>query len=189
MMVVVIIMAVMLAFALPTYKNLVTEYRLSDELTQIQSDVELARSSAVRTGSTVTICPANIASASTATTPACNGNNEWNTGWIVFTDNHNDQKIDAGDVLLHEHLAMTGGDTLVSEVLQGNAPVNTITFNQMGATAAWGGATNDPPNSGVLLLNDSNSDANMTSCLGITETGMVTAYSRQANDQSSCTAD
>jgi type IV fimbrial biogenesis protein FimT len=176
MMVVIIIMALLLAWALPSYKNLVNQYRMSDELNQIQTDVELARSSAIRTGSTVTICP-TLAPASTAATPACSGNNEWNTGWIVFSDNNNDQTVDPGDAVLRVHIGITGGDTLVSEV-DGGAAVSTITFNQMGGTAAWGG-TAAAPKQGQMVLNDSNNDTNMLRCLTISEAGMIQVTSPQ----------
>ena len=177
MMVVIIIMAVMLAWALPAYKNLVTQYRMSDELNQIQTDVELARSSAIRTGSTVTICP-TLAPASTAATPACSGNNEWNTGWIVFSDNNNDQTVDPGDAMLHVHIGIPGGDTLVSEVDGSGTAVSTITFNQMGGTTAWGG-TAAAPKQGQMVLNDSNNDASMLRCLTISEAGMIQVTSPQ----------
>jgi type IV fimbrial biogenesis protein FimT len=179
MMVVLIIMALLLAWALPSYKNLIINYRMSDELSQIQADVELARSSAIRTGSKVTICPANIASSSTATTPACSGN-EWNTGWIIFTDNNDDQKIDPSDTLLREHVAMTGGDTLVSEVTSSYVAVNTITFNSMGGTSAWGTATDIP--TGSMELKDSASDPDMTRCLTISESGMIQVTSPQTEN-------
>ena len=177
MMVVLIIMAVMLAFGLPAYTNLVTQYRMSDELNQIQTDVELARSAAVRMGSTVTMCP-TLAPASTAATPACSGNNEWNTGWIVFSDNNNDQTVDPGDAVLRVHIGMTGGDTLLSEVDGSGAAVNTITFNQMGGTAAWGG-TEAAPKEGQMVLSDLKNDASMLRCLTISEAGMIQVTSPQ----------
>jgi type IV fimbrial biogenesis protein FimT len=181
MMVVIIIMALLLAWALPSYKNLITTYRMSDELSQLQTDVELARSSAVRTGSNVTICPANVASSSTSSTPACNGANEWNTGWIVFTDNADDQTVDPGDTVLREHIGMTGGDTLVSEVTSSTTAVNTITFNSMGGTTAWGSATAAP--TGSIVLNDSGNDASMTRCLTISVAGMIQVTSPQTESQ------
>jgi type IV fimbrial biogenesis protein FimT len=179
MMVVIIIMAVMLAWALPAYKNLVTQYRMSDELNQIETDVELARSSAIRTGGTVTICPSPAPASST---PACSGTNEWNTGWIVFTDNNDDQTVDPGDTVLRQHIGITGGDTLLSEVTTSTTAVNTITFNNMGGTTAWGAA----PSTGSMVLNDSSNDANMIRCLAISEAGMITVDSPQTGNQNAC---
>jgi len=182
MMVVLIIMALLLAWALPSYKNLITNYRMADELSQIQTDVELARSSAIRTGSNVTICPADVASSSTSGTPACSGGNEWNTGWIVFTDNKDDQNTsDPGDTVLREHVAMSGGDTLLSEVTSSTAAVNTITFNSMGGTSAWGSATAVP--TGSIVLNDSGNDTSMTRCLTISVAGMIQVTSPQTGSQ------
>jgi type IV fimbrial biogenesis protein FimT len=175
MMVVLIITALLLAWALPTYKNVVTQYRMSDELNQIQADVELARSSAIRTGSTVTICPSTIASGSSIGTPACSGTNEWNNGWIVFTDNGNDQTVDPGDTVLREHIGMTGTDTLVSEITTSTNAVNTVTFNNMGGTTAWGSA----PNTGSIVLNDSSNDTSMRRCLTVTVAGMISVTSPQ----------
>jgi type IV fimbrial biogenesis protein FimT len=179
MLVVIAIIAFLMAWALPNYKNLITQYRLADELTQIQTDVELARSSAVRTGSNVTICPT---AAPASSVPACSGGNEWNTGWVVFTDVNDDQTLDPGDKLLHVHIGMTGGDTLLSEIDNAGTAVNTVTFNQMGGTAAWGGSA-AAPNNGQLVLTDANNDPGAIRCLTISDAGMITVTSPQTQSQ------
>jgi type IV fimbrial biogenesis protein FimT len=192
MMVVIIIMAVVVAFAVPAYKSLVTQYRMSDELNEIASDVALARSMAIKEGLDVTICPSSNPTASvTATTPpSCSAGTEWNTGWIIFTDTalpsgNQTFTTDTGDVLLHVHNGLFGSDTLVSTLTGGTGNLSAITFNRMG------GATNFGSNStqsitGNLTLNDSNSDASMIRCLIISEAGTIQVHSPQTQTQASC---
>ncbi|RDS84749.1 prepilin-type N-terminal cleavage/methylation domain-containing protein [Dyella monticola] len=182
MMVVVIIMAVILAYAVPGYKSLVTQYRMSDELNQIAADVALARSEAIKEGMDVTICPsADPTAAVTTTTPACSASSEWNTGWIIFTDSANNQTFGAGDVMLRVHNGFSGTDTLVSTVNGGTTPaLNAMTFNRMGGTGSFGTDATQT-NQGDLTLNDATNDTSMIRCLVLLESGLIQVHSPQTN--------
>jgi type IV fimbrial biogenesis protein FimT len=190
MMVVIIIIALLLAWALPAYKNLTTQYRMSAELNELDADVALARSSAIREGINVTICPS---ANPTVTTPSCTGANAWGTGWIIFTDTalpsgNQTYQPDNGDVLLHVHNTLQNGDTVASTIA-GTTAVNALTFNRLGGTASFG--TNAEQSlTGQLTLNDSNSDPSMIRCLVISEAGTITVNSpqntAQGNGPSNC---
>jgi type IV fimbrial biogenesis protein FimT len=188
MMVVIIIMAVMLAWALPSYKNLVTQYRLSGELNDIQTDVELARSAAIREGINVSMCPTDdpTNAAPTCTAAGAGAGAEWNTGWLVFTDPAatGTYSTAAGDTLLHARNALSGvgnGDTLLGQTSNG-AAINTLTFNRMGGTTSFG-ANPTAPYTGALTLNDSNNDVGMRRCITITVTGSIQVTSPQTESQ------
>jgi type IV fimbrial biogenesis protein FimT len=185
MMVVVIIMALLLAWALPAYKNMVTNYRMADELNQIQADVELARSSAIRTGVDVAMCPTASPSASV---PTCTGSNEWNGGWVVYTESNETGFVTGVDTVLRAHAAFSGTDTLLSYNAAPNATtpsgsVNTIVFNRMGGTASFGANETATPNNGALVLNDANYDASTLRCLLMSEVGAMSVTSPQTEAQ------
>lgn len=180
-MVVIVIAAVLMVWALPTYKNMVTQYRMTDELAQIQSDVELARSSAIRTGVDVAMCPTASPAASV---PTCTGSNEWNAGWVMYTEANSTSFVTGVDTVLRAHAAFSGTDTLQSfNALQGatnpSGSVNSIVFNRMGGTASFGANETATPNIGALTLNDANFDASTLRCLTISEVGAITVTSPQ----------
>ncbi len=144
LLVVIAIVAIMLALAVPSYKSVTVQDRMASEIGDFTTDVELARSAAVKQGVPVTIC----ASANpTAAAPACGGTG-WSTGWIVFTDvaNPANQTYSAagGDTLLRIHAALQGGDTLAGSsgaIGAYSGTLNVLEFNRMGGTQIAGGAT------------------------------------------------
>lgn len=183
MMVVLIIMALVLAWALPSYKNLIINYRMSGELNDIQTDVELARSAAIRGGVNVSICPTT---GPTDAVPSCAtaeaGAVEWNTGWLVYTDTSATPPAvyssTNGDTLLRVHGAMSGGDTLLATA--DGVALNLLTFNRMGGTSSFSAAA---PYQGAFTLNDPNNDVSMKRCVTITETGSFMVTSPQTESQ------
>ena len=185
MLVVIVIIAIVTAYAVPAYKSLITQYRMSGELNDLDTDVALARSSAIKSGLNVTICPsANPTSAA----PTCAISTQWNTGWIIFTDTSGTSgnqtfSTATGDTLLHTHGPLQMNDSLVISAT-GTSPT-AITFNRMGGTASFGtNAAQD--NTGSLILNDATSDSGMIRCLSISVSGNITVGSPQTNNQSIC---
>lgn len=185
LMVVVAITAIVMVFAIPSYKSVTTQSRMAGEVNDLASDIALARSAAIKQGLTVTICPSTNPSATPSTTaPACSGNTAWNTGWIVFIDVANNQTFtSSGDTLLRVHGPFSGSDTLVFSATSG-APT-TITFNRMGGTKSFGSAT-DFSSAGTLTLHDSTNNASWRRCVILSEVGNITVDSPQNNMQGSC---
>jgi len=83
LMVTVLILAIISAFAAPSFNNLIRHTRIDSNTTKIRSALNYARSEAVNLGSTVTVC-------SSTDFETCDGDEQWESGWIVFWD------IDAG---------------------------------------------------------------------------------------------
>lgn len=185
MMVVLVIIAIIAAYGIPSYKTATTQSRMSGELAELDSDISLARSSAIREGINVTICPSGDP---TNANPTCTGSNEWNGGWIVFTDVAGNQTFEttAGDTLLHIHNVFSSNDTLLSAVAGGTTALNAFTFNRMGGVSNSMGSGADGPNSGELLLNNANGVPGMTRCLIISNAGTITVNSPQTTTQSNC---
>lgn len=184
LMVVITIIAVVMVFAIPSYKSVTTQSRMAGEINDLASDIELARSAAVKQGLTVTICPSTNPSAPPSTSaPACSGSTSWTTGWIVFIDTAGNQTFTTnGDTLLRVHGPFTGSDTLVFSTSSGAA---TITFNRMGGTKSLGSAP-DFSSTGTLTLHDSTNNAAWRRCVNLSEAGTITVDSPQNNTQESC---
>lgn len=186
MVVVVLIIAILAAFGVPSYKTLLSQNRLSAELNDLQTDMELARSSAVREGMAVTICPS---SNPTATAPTCSTSTSWTNGWIVFSDTGGTNGIggnqtysaSTGDVLFKTHAAFSGSDTAVittSGSSSGSPTTPAITFNRLGGTSSLGNNTTQSV-LGTISFNDANATAYLKRCLVISEAGTLTAYTPQ----------
>jgi type IV fimbrial biogenesis protein FimT len=186
LMVVVAIIAIITIFGIPSYKSVTTQNRMAGEINDLTTDIELARSTAVKQGLPVTICPSTDPTASpSGTTPSCTASSEWNTGWIVFVDVTGNQTFNAGtgDVLLRTHGPFTGTDTLVSSST--SQPLQNITFNRMGGTPSFGSVAGDT-NTGTLTLHDATNNANWRNCVLLSEAGTITVDSPRNQQQTSC---
>ena len=165
MLVVIAIVAILTALAVPSYKSVTTQDRMASEIGDLNGDIELARSAAIKQGVPATICASATATANPPTViPVCSTDaTTWNTGWIVFTDvggagGNSNQTYAAGggDTLLRIHPPLQGGDTV-------NATLAALTFNRMGGTA----------NASTLSLHDSNSTAAWIRCLVVSPVGLA----------------
>lgn len=184
MMVVVAIVAVVVAFGIPSYKSVTVQNRMAGEINDISTDVELARSAAIKQGLPVTICPsANASSTPNGTTPSCSGTANWNTGWIVFIDTTGNQTFNtgSGDTLLRAHAGFQGTDTLAGS--SGSAAtgpfsgtISYLTFNRMGGTSIGGGT-----NFAALTLHDSGNTLAWRRCLVVSYAGLSSIDTQTSN--------
>lgn len=184
LLVVIAIVTVMLALAIPSYKSVTVQDRMASEIGDFTTDVELARSAAVKQGMPVTIC---ASATPTAAAPACDGT-DWSTGWIVFTDvaspaNHI-YSAAGGDTLLRVHSALQGGDTLAGSTGAIGAyagTLNVLEFNRMGGTQIAGGSTEFD----VFSLHDSANTVAWRRCLlvaGVGTSQLSTQYQNPGDD-------
>ena len=166
LLVVIAIIAILGALAVPSLKSVTAQDRMASEINDLNGDIELARSAAIKQGVTVTICAAATAADTTAanTASCAGGATGWNAGWIVFTDvggaagvANQTYAIASGDTLLRIHPALQGGDTV-------KTTVGSLTFNRMGGSAFAGNIT--------LSLHDTNNTAAWLRCLVVSEVGL-----------------
>lgn len=125
--------AITLGLGVPTFSNVTSNMQRSQASMELMTSFTLARSEAGRRGVTVTICPSSDgATCSTDDLP------NWNSGWIVFTDQDADRSIDSGtDTLIHtarfgnSSFSLTGSTPVKGGVaLNGSGfPSATGTFN------------------------------------------------------------
>lgn len=166
LIVVMVIMAILTAIAVPSYRYVTTDTRMAGEADALLGDLQYARAEAVREGQPVTVCirrdNADCDSASTA----------WQAGWLVFSDANGNQSIDAPtDQVLRIQKPLTGGDTF-----QSNNSVHAITFSREGFARL--GA-----NGVIIALHDSTDNSTYTRCVEVTQSGMmsVDTTSQDAN--------
>jgi type IV fimbrial biogenesis protein FimT len=155
LMVVIAIIAIIVAFGIPSYNSVTTQNRMAGEINDLSNDVEFARSSAISSGTPVIICPSTT---QTSSTPTCSGDDNWSTGWVVFTDVADNQTFGTGDAVIRIHAALstdtltgTSGST-VNGTYSGS--VSYLEFNRMGG--ASNGTTTGATYSAISLHNSTN---------------------------------
>lgn len=91
-LVVVFILGVVLAIAIPNYTSTVNSGRLTGTANDLLAAVKLARSEAIRRNQRVVMCP-------TADGAACGGT--WSQGWLVFEDLNRDGNVSTGEEVIN----------------------------------------------------------------------------------------
>ncbi|MGZ8191416.1 MAG: GspH/FimT family pseudopilin [Methylococcaceae bacterium] len=84
LLVVVAIMAITLAFGVPSFQAVIASSRLTNAANSMVTALQLARSEAIKTNRLVTV--SNV-----------NNNSAWGDGWIVFMDKNQDNLQDIDD--------------------------------------------------------------------------------------------
>ncbi len=92
LMVVIALMG-MLSGVLISMGDLIRDYRVSYVQKRVYYSLLLAKSEAIKRNTTVSVCRSSSGN-------ACSGGNNWNDGWIVFTDKNANQQKDSADSLV-----------------------------------------------------------------------------------------
>jgi type IV fimbrial biogenesis protein FimT len=92
MAVVVAIIILIAAIAIPTYLNYIVDTRIGAETNNFLAVLSQARVEAVDSGRPVSICPSTDGT-------SCNGD-RWEDGWIVFTDDGTPGVVDGDDYVV-----------------------------------------------------------------------------------------
>lgn len=174
-----VIVAILMAVGVPSYRYVTTDNRMSTEVNTLLGDLEYARSEAVREGQTITVCAAQSTS---STSPSCaaTGSTAWQNGWIVFLDVNNDQQIDStSDSVLRIQSALAGGDTFTSSGAAGVSNLGAFSFNRSGFVSQLGAPQV------TVTLKDSTGNSAYTRCLYVTLVGMMSVQTHAQS--SSCT--
>jgi type IV fimbrial biogenesis protein FimT len=129
------------------------------------ADMQLARSEAVKEGSTVTICASSNGTSCSAST------NGWSSGWIVFSDfTGSGTYSSTADSLIKIGAAFNSNDVITTA---GTTAISSITFNREGFANLP--ATDQTSSAGVTLkLNVTPANVRWERCLNITWVGAMT---------------
>jgi type IV fimbrial biogenesis protein FimT len=145
MVVVMGIVGVLLAIAVPSYHYVANSNRISAEINGLLGDLQFARAEAIKEGQSVQVC------VSTNGTSCASGNTSWQNGWIVLSSSY--------ATPLRVQAAFSGTDTLAG------GTVSTIAFNREGFANVTGGA--------VLTLHATPAATTSTRCLSVTLIGLM----------------
>ena len=127
LMVVIAILGILAAFALPSWSGVMDRNRVSNSFDELSDAINFARSEAVRRGATVTLRQG--AKLDTCRPAESNSKQEWSCGWKIFVDSNSNNKLDKDEPVLRESGEFKG--VIVMHV--GNAD-DYITFNPSGYT-------------------------------------------------------
>ena len=102
-----VIVAVLLTVATPAMKSLIASQRISAIAREVHGSFMLARSEAVKRRTAISLCKTT-----NGTTCSASGN-DWDSGWLVFTDADSDGVLEAGDELIKVFAALPDDVSLV----------------------------------------------------------------------------
>jgi type IV fimbrial biogenesis protein FimT len=91
LMITVAIVAIVSSIALPNFRELIVQNRLSSQANELVAGVSLARTAAIESNSGGGFCPAN------ASLTGCGGS--WQNGWVVWADANGNGSADPDEVL------------------------------------------------------------------------------------------
>jgi len=152
LMVAVAILAILLALAGPSFARQWADWRRESAVQAFLSELQLARSTALRTSRNVVVC---ISTDGVTCEGAASGG-DWRRGSIVFADLDGNRQREAAEPLISRREALNGVDRLA-----GSASGNSIGFRSNGllnhgsdsyTVAAAGAGTQDSPPT-LLRLN------------------------------------
>ena len=143
LMIVVAIAAILAGIAIPSFSDFINSSRQTSTMTQLTSDLNRARSEAIKRNRRVLICVRN-------TNTACGAGTNWQNGWLVCYDENQDGVCDAtsaanpNPIVVHQainsRLTLTGSASSISfnpSGTQGAGGVATLTL-----AGTWTGAVN-----------------------------------------------
>ena len=91
LLVVVVIAAVLLSVAAPSFRDTIERNRIVSETNDLNAGLSFARSEAIRRNQVLSICASNAGGTACAA--------DWSTGWMVWADADADSTFDAGEEL------------------------------------------------------------------------------------------
>ena len=109
--------------------SLAQDARMTAAANQLMGHLSLARSEAIKRNAMVAMCKSKDGA-------SCSDESAWQKGWIVFADDNNNHKLDAGETVIHVQQALEGNLTLrYGET----GKYSYVRYNPSGE--AWPGAT------------------------------------------------
>ena len=138
LMVTVAIVGILISIAVPSFREIMAQNVINSATSTLASDINFARSEALKRGVTVMLCP------STDPYESCSDTGEWQGGWIIFID----RAVPPNPPnRIRSQIATDGEDLIrVQQNLPANLQINTtnlvdvktISFDRTGATANIG---------------------------------------------------
>ena len=141
LMITLVVLAIILAIAIPSFENTIASSRLAGVTNDLNGSLALARSEAIRRGQRVTVCNSNNGL-------QCAAAGNWGNGWIVFVDTTragNGASVDNAN----ETIIRTASAAPAGIVVNGNANVTQyVSFSPDGQARLMNGVAQ----SGILRV-------------------------------------
>lgn len=99
LMVTMAVSAILLATAIPSFKNYSLNLKMRTAMDQLQTDMTMARGYAISHNAQTVICPASDVE-------ACSNATDWQPGWLVFVDLNGDRGKQPDEPLLKYTIAL-----------------------------------------------------------------------------------
>jgi type IV fimbrial biogenesis protein FimT len=107
LMVTLFVASILLGLAIPGFVDMTERNRLVTVTNDFISSVNLARSEAIRRGTTITICGTDDGTGCDA--------DAWSNGWIVFVDTSGNGDKDAGEAIIRMHEGLGPNYTMAAD--------------------------------------------------------------------------
>lgn len=123
------IVGVLAAFAAPNMGTIIRNHRITTLTNEVLTEIKLARSEAIKRGTSVAICTADGLN----NPLACNNTKDWRDGRAVYVDSNSNGTNDAGE-------AFRAGEAIadnrkIKVANSAGVAINQISFNAQGASA------------------------------------------------------
>lgn len=162
LMVVIIIAAILLTIAVPSFDSLIKRNNVDSLQSKLSSALSTARTEAASRNKVVTICSSKNETNCTGTPAPV-----WSDGWIIFENNDADLAFTSGDILIDVY-RNSGRYTIASTTGQ------SISFNAQGFMASGSDR--------LLIICDPDKDAVYARGLFVNKSGLVMKTKDTNND-------
>ena len=115
-----VLIGILVAIALPSYRAVMQNMRVSSVSNDFMATLSYARSEALKRNQPVSICAATDSDFT-----RCGSNSNWANGWIVFVDSDSNGIIASSSDRLKTHDALSNGSLILSSLPY-------ITYNHSG---------------------------------------------------------
>lgn len=114
------LVGIIASVAVPSFRDVVVSNSVSFSRDEFFTILNYARSEAIKSGTSVTICKSNNAT-------SCDDSLSWNDGWLLFVDRNQDGNLDTDDRIVRSVAALDGAVSMS----HGDGD-DRITFNSRG---------------------------------------------------------
>ncbi|MBS0308009.1 MAG: GspH/FimT family pseudopilin [Proteobacteria bacterium] len=132
LLVVLAIVAIALTIGIPVFSGWMRNQRLTVASNDFLAAINLARAEAIQRGRRIDLIPRD--------------GTDWASGWVVFIDDNDNQRIDLGERIVFSHGPIAGGMRLQSTLTDSRKPY--LAYNGNGRTRT--NASNQTPQLGTI---------------------------------------
>ncbi|MBF0141761.1 MAG: GspH/FimT family pseudopilin [Magnetococcales bacterium] len=109
LMVVILVLAVLAMVAVPSFRTMIRTARVTSQVNDFVGTLALARNTAIKRGTTVTVCASDQSTGST-TSSSCS-TSTWQIGWMVYVGSYTTTPAASTILKVHTHFAGSAGST------------------------------------------------------------------------------